>query len=185
MEKLLNPSTHGHDTDIITDMAAPVWLVDEPIDPHTPIPVGWKVLRSFEPPPNPWLLADHQIICVGNIENEQDGAAALLALARGAALLIHITLNGRSAQRLMEDLCRVAKDHPLREDEEKEIKEVHVALLDALANGVTVSAAAVQLHLSRRTANRRLAEIRDLLSVGTNAEAVSLWIKQRHNQTKI
>ena len=181
---LQNPSTQPHYTDTIAFMAAPVWLVDEPIDSETLVPTGWKVHQGFEPASTPWLLADHRIICVGNIENEQDGAAALLALARGAVLLIHVNLNGHSGQRLIEDLCKVAKAHPLRE-EGSELKEVHVALLDALAKGVTVSAAAVQLHLSRRTANRRLAEIRELLDVGTNAEAVSLWIKQRRDPTRL
>lgn len=51
----------------------------------------------------------------------------------------------------------------------------HVALLDAVAAGETVTAAVSRLHISRRTANRRLAEARRILGVRTTAEAVARW----------
>ena len=48
-------------------------------------------------------------------------------------------------------------------------------LLAALSGGATVTEAALALFVSRRTANRRLAEARYLLGVTTNAEAVTRW----------
>ena len=49
-----------------------------------------------------------------------------------------------------------------------------LALLKALADGVTVSHAAGQFGISRRTATRRLASARQALAVATNTEAAEL-----------
>jgi DNA-binding NarL/FixJ family response regulator len=46
-------------------------------------------------------------------------------------------------------------------------------LLELLGRGLSVSEAARRLHLSRRTAERRLAEARGALGAATNAEAVA------------
>jgi DNA-binding CsgD family transcriptional regulator len=48
----------------------------------------------------------------------------------------------------------------------------HRRLLELLGLGLSVGEAASQLHLSRRTAERRLAEARAALGAATNAEAV-------------
>ena len=47
-------------------------------------------------------------------------------------------------------------------------------LLELLAEGLSVAAAARRLYVSRRTADRRLASARALLGVRSNAEAVVL-----------
>jgi DNA-binding CsgD family transcriptional regulator len=50
-------------------------------------------------------------------------------------------------------------------------------LLDRLAGGKTLGDAGTELHLSRRTADRRLASAREKLGVGTTAEAVVAYIQ--------
>jgi DNA-binding NarL/FixJ family response regulator len=53
------------------------------------------------------------------------------------------------------------------------------ALLERLANGETIAAAAQSEFLSLRTANRRIAEARDVLGVRTTREAVLAYLRMR------
>jgi DNA-binding CsgD family transcriptional regulator len=55
---------------------------------------------------------------------------------------------------------------------ERALTEEQRRLLDLLREGVSVRAAARRLHMSRRTAERRLADAREILGAATNAEAV-------------
>ena len=56
------------------------------------------------------------------------------------------------------------------------------ALLDRLAAGDTIAAAAAAEFLSLRTANRRIAEARQLFGVRTTREAVLAYLRQRGPQ---
>jgi DNA-binding NarL/FixJ family response regulator len=60
-----------------------------------------------------------------------------------------------------------------------ELDEQHRLLLAALADGLSVVAAAERLCISRRTAERRLSEARRVLGVSTTAEAVAAAIPVR------
>jgi DNA-binding NarL/FixJ family response regulator len=53
------------------------------------------------------------------------------------------------------------------------------ALLERLANGETIAAAAAAEFLSLRTANRRIAQARELLGVRTTREAVLAYLQQQ------
>lgn len=53
------------------------------------------------------------------------------------------------------------------------------ALLERLANGETIAAAAAAEFLSLRTANRRMAQARQLLGARTTREAVTAYVRQR------
>lgn len=55
------------------------------------------------------------------------------------------------------------------------------ALLDRLANGETIASAAAAEFLSLRTANRRMAQARQLLGVRTTREAVLIYVRQRRH----
>lgn len=55
---------------------------------------------------------------------------------------------------------------------ERELSEEQLRLLDLLRQGESVREAARRLHISCRTAERRLAEAREILGAATNAEAV-------------
>jgi hypothetical protein len=56
------------------------------------------------------------------------------------------------------------------------------ALLERLAGGDTIAAAAAAEFLSLRTANRRIAEARALFGVRTTREAVLAYLRQRSNE---
>lgn len=58
-------------------------------------------------------------------------------------------------------------------------------LLDLLAAGSTVDEAAAELYLSRRTVQRRLAEIRSALGVSTTAAAVASSARLRDAESQV
>jgi DNA-binding NarL/FixJ family response regulator len=58
-------------------------------------------------------------------------------------------------------------------------------LLDLLAAGSTVDEAAAALYLSRRTVQRRLAEIRNALGVSTTAAAVASSVRLRDTESQV
>ena len=55
------------------------------------------------------------------------------------------------------------------------------ALLERLADGETIAAAAAAEFLSLRTANRRIAEAREVLGVRTTREAVLAYLRMRRD----
>lgn len=54
-----------------------------------------------------------------------------------------------------------------------------LALLDRLATGETVAAAAAGEFMSLRTANRRIAAVRKMLGVATTRDAVQAYLRLR------
>lgn len=61
---------------------------------------------------------------------------------------------------------------PTSRDLEGALDDEQLRLLELLCHGLSVTEAARRLHLSRRTAERRLADARSALGAATNAEAV-------------
>ena len=57
----------------------------------------------------------------------------------------------------------------------------HQRLIALVANGSTITEAAREIGLSRRSAARRMATVRSVLGVATNAEAVVVWISHQHD----
>jgi len=113
------------------------------------------------------------------VRDAGDAAEALLAAVGGAGVVVHARAGRDVIDRLVDDLRRLGPvDHRTGEpapgpgltaDERR--------LLDALASGRTLGEAAVELHLSRRTADRRLAAARRKLGVATTAEAVVAHVR--------
>jgi DNA-binding CsgD family transcriptional regulator len=69
-------------------------------------------------------------------------------------------------------MVRRMGDNAFSRDAAGTLDEVQRRLLALLGSGLTVAEAARRLHLSPRTAERRLAEARAALGAATNAEAV-------------
>lgn len=132
---------------------------------------GWTVVES-------WTVAGGvppgaQIACVGCVHNIEDAERAVLSAVWGAALVIEADAPRDVIDRLCEDLRRLGDlDHRAAPDRTPELSAEEHELLRLLADGVTLGEAAGRLHLSRRTADRRLASIRERLGVSTTAEAL-------------
>jgi DNA-binding CsgD family transcriptional regulator len=128
---------------------------------------GWEVVSG-------WRAARPGVVCTGVVASAEDAAAALLASIGGAGLVVHGRAPREILDRLCDDLRRIGHlDHrtastpraPRLTAEER-------ALVDLLLEGMTLGEAAKRLNLARRTADRRLASLKQKLGVATTAEAL-------------
>lgn len=118
----------------------------------------------------------------------EDGEEAVLAAVRGTSVTVYVDAPGPLVDAVVSDLrrlgtveVRAGTDATLRA-EPAPATAVHPqarALLDLMIDGATLGEAATALHLSRRTADRRLAEARTALGVTTTTAALVLLRVQR------
>ena len=129
---------------------------------------GWHVVPG-------WSLPDltPDLVMAGTVSTEQDARAAVLAVVAGAGLIARAEAARDVTDRLCDDLRRFgALDHRVGDDPAADLSADERRLLDLLADGMTLGQAANRLHLSRRSADRRLASARRRLDVATSGEAV-------------
>ncbi len=136
-------------------------------------PLGWTATTLDDLPREPFALGHLRLAVVGEVADPDDAAAFLLAAARGVAVVVGLRLTGAAAEQFLDDLARLTDLHQAP-TELAELSVEHRQLLDALTEGLTLTAAAERLGLSRRTATRRLAEARALLGASTTVEALRL-----------
>ncbi len=160
--------------------AAPlVWLLPEPPDLTGFAAPGWAVCPlSIDGPP----AADPRMLLVGTVTDLATASAALAAAALGTAIAVHVELSAVDRHRFLEDLARLGLEPSEGTPTPPAPTAAQAALLDLLAAGSTVTAAAQALHQSRRTTNRMLQEVRALLGVDSNAEATQVWAGRRSGQ---
>lgn len=148
--------------ELVMDLAAEGWLVRE----------GWTL------PWPTWDAARARVLCTGEVATSEDAAAAVLAAARGAGVVAHAGEDGELVERFYEDLCRFGSVEYVSPRESTSASSVlddeQGRLLQLLGEGFRLGDAAHELHISRRTADRRLAAARRALAVSTTAEAVVL-----------
>lgn len=110
------------------------------------------------------------------VVDENDAAVALFSAIEGVGLLVDV---GATQRRVIDRLCddlrrlghldhRVSASRSMRTDEER-------AIMDLLADGATLGAAADALHLSRRSADRRLAAARAKLGASATGQAIPAY----------
>jgi DNA-binding NarL/FixJ family response regulator len=126
---------------------------------------GWDVrIVPGEPPP----------VCVGRVTGPEDAARAVLAAVAGARLVVTTGADRDLVDQLVDDLRRLGEvDHRVGRSPGPTLSDDQRALLAHLLSGATLGGAARHLHLSRRTADRRLAAARTALGARTTAEALS------------
>ena len=162
------------------DPAPPVLLLpdgptDASVDDEIVPPPGWRAHPGFDLPDEPWDVRGLRLLCVGIVDDDDAARAAIAAVARGAGLAVRVSHRGSGRHRFLEDLHKIATPVPYEERAgatADALAPIQRSLLDALARGETVTAAAQDLHVSRRTANRLLADARTQLGVDTNAAAI-------------
>ena len=128
---------------------------------------GWRLVSG-------WDARAADAVCVGSVASAEEAAAALLAAVGGAGLVIDARADREILDRLCDDLRRLGRlDHRVGEGAHRpRLTRDEQALVDLLLGGMTLGAAARQLGLARRTADRRLASVRSKLGVRTTAEAL-------------
>jgi hypothetical protein len=152
---------------------------------------GWRTREGFALPDPAWDVSDARVVLYGRVVDVDTAQLAVHAAARGAGVVAIADESSDVGRALLGDLRRLG---PVTRDPEQEPVTSSVvessaagpallpeqrALLDRLANGETIAAAAAAEYLSLRTANRRIAQARDMLGVRTTREAVLSYLRQR------
>jgi DNA-binding NarL/FixJ family response regulator len=153
---------------------------------------GWSTREGFALTEAQWDVADARLALFGRITDADTAELALMAAARGAGIVAITDAAGDIGRALLADLGRIG---PVSTDPDAELgtdpaedgggpggpqlAPEQRALLERLANGETIAAAAAAEFLSLRTANRRIAEAREVLGVRSTREAVMAYLRLR------
>jgi DNA-binding NarL/FixJ family response regulator len=149
---------------------------------------GWVARDGFALPDPGWDVTGNRLVLHGRITDQETLALAVLAAARGAGIVAICDTESALGHALVDDLARLG---PVRQGAAPEAEDGEAvadlvpeqrALLDRLAAGDTIAAAAAAEFLSLRTANRRIAEARAMFGVRTTREAVLAYLRQRGPQ---
>ncbi len=119
-------------------------------------------------------------VCAGEVADEQSAQQAVLAALARSNLVVAASAPREVIDMLCDDLRRLGKlDHRVGDQARSaaELGHTERALLERLLAGDSLGEAAAALHLSRRTADRRLAAARRALGAATTAEALALAVK--------
>jgi hypothetical protein len=144
---------------------------------------GWVIREGFALPDPSWDVTGSRLVLHGRITDQDTLQLAVLAAARGAGIVAICDVESPVGRALVDDLSRLG---PVRHGAAIEnantvaaLVPEQRALLDRLAAGDTIAAAAAAEYLSLRTANRRIAEARAIFGVRTTREAVLAYLRQR------
>lgn len=126
--------------------------------------------RALGRPPTP------RVLLVVPVASAEDAMQAVRTVLAGFSLLV-VARGGRDLMdRLYDDLRRFGRldiRSVVPRDPAASLDPEQRSLLRHLAGGLTHGEAAAALHISRRTADRRLAAARRSLGVGSTVEAVA------------
>ena len=132
---------------------------------------GWTPQPGFGAP-----YRSGKVVRTGVVDGPASAEAALLAALKGQALVVRAAASREVTDRLIDDLRRLGQvDHrigmPLLP---ADVGSESRAILGLLAEGYTLGEAAHLVGISRRTADRRVAEARRALGVHRTTEAIAL-----------
>jgi DNA-binding CsgD family transcriptional regulator len=143
---------------------------------------GWVLREGFALPDPAWDVTATKLVLHGRIAEADTLQLAVLAAARGAGVVAVCDPETPVGRALVDDLSRLGVVHLGPGEAGEAVADLipeQRALLDRLAAGDTIAAAAAAEFLSLRTANRRIAEARALFGVRTTREAVLAYLRQR------
>jgi DNA-binding NarL/FixJ family response regulator len=145
---------------------------------------GWTARDGFALPDPAWDVTGARLVLHGRITDQDSLQLAVLAAARGAGIIAICDIESAIGRALVDDLARLGPVHQgigvdTAADTVADLVPEQRALLDRLAGGDTIAAAAAAEFLSLRTANRRIAEARAVFGVRTTREAVLAYLRQR------
>lgn len=142
---------------------------------------GIRVVRTFDE-----AAAGAGTAYAGRVADQQAAQRAVLAALAGAHLVVVATAAREVIDMMCEDLRRLgALDHRVAatgapgQDQglDPGLGRTERAVLERLLRGDSLGEAANALHLSRRTADRRLADARRALGAATTAEALAIAVR--------
>lgn len=134
---------------------------------------GLRIVRTLE-------VAGPGTAYTSQVTDERAAQHAVLAALAGAHLVVAATAPREVIDMLCEDLRRLGTlDHQVGAPATPVhgLGDTERALLEHLLRGDSLGEAANALHLSRRTADRRLAAARRALGAATTAEALAIAVR--------
>ncbi len=148
---------------------------------------GWSTREGFALTEPAWDVAAARLVLFGRVPDLDTVQLAVLAAVRGAGVVAVADPAGTVGRALLDDLGRLG---PVVRDPDADppvagaavldrLVPEQRALLERLAGGETIAAAAAAEFLSLRTANRRIAQARELFGVRTTREAVLAYLRER------
>jgi hypothetical protein len=151
---------------------------------------GWLTREGFALAESGWDVHAARVVLHGRVADADAVRLAVLAAVRGAGVVAIADLGTAVGRALLADLERLG---PVLRDPDthgpvdpaeaaRRLVPEQRALLERLANGETIAAAAAAEFLSLRTANRRIAQARAALGVRTTREAVLTYLRQRRGE---
>ncbi len=143
---------------------------------------GWTVREGFALPDPAWDVTGDRLVLHGRVTDPDTLQLVVLAAARGTGIVAVCDPETTHGRALVDDITRLGGvQHGPGDtgDPAADLVPEQRALLDRLAAGDTIAAAAAAEFLSLRTANRRIAEARALFGVRTTREAVLAYLRQR------
>jgi DNA-binding NarL/FixJ family response regulator len=156
----------------------PVWVVDEDPESAAVLLAADRQVIDDVPDGEPWELGGEGLVWPVTLRDPSQCAAVLEAVRRGVAVVVRVVepLSVRTGARFVDELHRAAGTVPgaAAAGGTERLTDDQRRLLEALAGGATLTAAAEALGMSPRTASRRLTEAREVLRCATTAEAVVL-----------
>jgi hypothetical protein len=176
--------------------AAPRYVVASGTDATTVLRrlarAGWTTREGFALTDQQWDVTAARVALFGRVGDADTAELALLAAARGAGIVAIADTGTDIGRALLADLGRIgpvstdpdvelAIDPDGGDELSPQLAPEQRALLERLASGETIAAAAAAEFLSLRTANRRIAEAREVLGVRTTREAVLAYLRLRRD----
>jgi DNA-binding CsgD family transcriptional regulator len=158
-------------------------------DGGAPVDVSWQAVLNRAcaelaaagvPVVHGFVGARSGTTCAGPVADERSAERAVLAALAGARLVVVATAPREVVDMLCEDLRRLGTlDHRLADAPEQTtaVGPAERVILERLLAGETLGQAAAALHVSRRTADRRLAKARRALRASSTAEALATAVR--------
>jgi DNA-binding NarL/FixJ family response regulator len=132
-----------------------------------------RAIAEFQAVPQTGWQGAPGRLCVGVVRTEDEVQRVVLAALAGADLVVDCRVGREAADLMCDDLRRLGTlDHRIVDPDAVTLDDDQRALLAAIAEGASLGQAAADLHLSRRTADRRLAAARKALDAASTPEAV-------------
>lgn len=137
---------------------------------HELVNAGWRLEPGFGPPHSPG-----RVVRSGTIRTSTEAGSAVLAALAGQGLVALAVAPRDVVDRLIDDLRRLGPvEHRLaRAQPAPDVGPEARAILGLLAEGQSLGEAATILGISRRTADRRLAQGRLALGTKRTTEAIA------------
>lgn len=136
---------------------------------------GLTVVDARAVPPEPWDLSTADTVVVDGERRTTTDSELVDVVLRGAGAIVAVPAGTTVSARLLDALQRTAPVIDWTTSPAMILDVEQVRLLHRLATGSSARAAARALHLSERTAHRRIADARDTLgSLSTNAAAANV-----------